>query len=207
MKIILLSLIIFIIPTLNLSANEKTLNIALTSNYVFRGFTQTNDNAALQVDYKISKSKKSGWYVGIFGSNVAKGLEIDLYAGLKANIGRNNDLTFEVGAIEYLYTDSNFAPFSHEFFLGLSSKESYLKYFFGENESRYIDLGTSIHLAGQAYLDLHYGRTAGPGLGTNDFSASFRIDMKSLILAATMTYEDKTVNKETEVFFTIAKDF
>lgn len=206
MKKILLSIMILIIPTFNLSAKEKTLNIALTSNYVFRGFTQTNDNAALQVDYKISQSKKSGWYVGIFGSNVAKGLEVDLYAGLKANIGRNNDLTFEVGAIEYLYTDSS-NDFSHEFFLGLSSKQSYLKYFFGENENRYIDLGASLHLAGQAYLDLHYGRTAGPGLGSNDFSASFRLDMKSLILAATMTYEDKTANKETEVFFTIAKDF
>lgn len=207
MKKILLSLMILFIPTLNLSANERVLNIALTTNYVFRGLTQTNDNSALQASYTVSQAKNSGWYVGIFGSNVAKGAEIDLYAGFKATTGRNNDLTFEVGAIEYLYTDSNFAPFSHEFFLGLSSKVSYLKYYFGENESRYIDLGTSLHLASKAYLDLHYGRTAGPGLGTNDFSAAFRLDMNSLTLSATITYEDKTVNKETEVFFTIAKDF
>ena len=56
-------------------------NIGATSNYVWRGVTQTNDDAAISggVDY----SDESGVYVGAWASDVkwVDGYEFDVYFG------------------------------------------------------------------------------------------------------------------------------
>jgi len=93
-------------------------NIGVTSNYVFRGVTQTGDGAAVQggLDY----AHDSGLYVGTWTSNVnfAGGTELDVYGGFGGEAG---DLGYDIGVIGYLYPeadneDANFA----EVYLGLS---------------------------------------------------------------------------------------
>ena len=76
----------------------------LTSDYRFRGISQTDKDPAIQGTIGISHS--SGFYVGTWGSSiddyVAAGSdqEIDLYAGYKKTI---NGTTFDGGLLYYFY--------------------------------------------------------------------------------------------------------
>lgn len=99
-------------------------NVALTSEYLFRGLSQTDDGPALQggFDYEVSVAKPVSIYGGVWGSNVDFGesgtgaggstdganLEMDLYGGLKGGIG-DTGLSWDVGFIYYWYpgADSN----------------------------------------------------------------------------------------------------
>jgi len=80
---------------------EFTGNIGVTSNYLWRGITQTNEQAAIQggldYDYK-------GFYVGTWLSNVSwttpEGYEMDLYAGYGFDVG---PVGLDVGYIAYMY--------------------------------------------------------------------------------------------------------
>jgi uncharacterized protein (TIGR02001 family) len=80
-------------------------NIGATSNYLWRGVTQTQDNGAVQagLDY----SADNGLYVGTwtsnvdFGSTVYHGVEVDIYGGFKKELA--NGVSYDVGAIKYAY--------------------------------------------------------------------------------------------------------
>lgn len=76
-------------------------NAAVTSNYVWRGMTQTDGNGALQAGADL---KKGTFYAGTWLSNVDFGtndsLEYDLYAGITPSVG---DYSFDFGVISYMY--------------------------------------------------------------------------------------------------------
>jgi uncharacterized protein (TIGR02001 family) len=89
-------------------------NVALTSEYFFRGLSQTDDAPALQggLDYNVDLGKSGvGAYLGVWGSNVdfnegpgidGATVEIDLYGGLTGEIG-NTGLGWDAGVIYYAY--------------------------------------------------------------------------------------------------------
>lgn len=88
-------------------------NVALTSEYYFRGISQTDDAPAIQggFDYEIEVAKPVSAYVGVWGSNVdfnesgsvdGATIEIDWYGGVKGNIGETG-LSWDVGFIYYSY--------------------------------------------------------------------------------------------------------
>ncbi len=86
-------------------------NIALVSDYRFRGISQTFEKPALQGGFDYSHA--SGLYLGNWNSNVNEGagfpagnLEMDFYGGWKKALG---DFGLDVGAIYYYYpgTDAN----------------------------------------------------------------------------------------------------
>lgn len=101
------------------SAHTLTSNVGVYSQYIFRGLTQTNEDPALQggLDY----SHSSGFYLGLWGSNISwlrenfttaagvtgqydegGSLELDIYGGLKGPIGES-DFSYDVGALYYWY--------------------------------------------------------------------------------------------------------
>lgn len=99
--------------TTNAQAGSITKNInaeaTLTSNYMYRGFTQTAYNPAVQatVEYK----DKSGLYLGTWASSLgpAAGYEQDLFAGVKIPLGA---IKLDAGFIYYAYPvikDTDFA--------------------------------------------------------------------------------------------------
>ena len=95
------------LPVTNTIAAEQSAFAQVTSNYVFRGQTQTKDGAAVQGGYDIKQGKDDlGWYAGVFGSNVTDGLEVDLFGGWKGTFGKQSGMGYDVGAILYKYTDS-----------------------------------------------------------------------------------------------------
>lgn len=95
------------------AAAELAANIGVTSNYVWRGVTQTDDSAAVSggIDY----AHDSGFYAGIWASNVdfvdaadSDGdpenngqAEVDLYAGFANELDMG--LGYDVGVIYYAY--------------------------------------------------------------------------------------------------------
>ncbi len=80
-------------------------NVALVSDYRFRGVSQSDRNMAIQGG--ITVSHESGFYVGTWGSNLAgwgtfggANMELDIIAGYKAAVG---GATVDVGATWYMY--------------------------------------------------------------------------------------------------------
>jgi len=207
MKKLLLLISLFVISVTNVLSAERTVNVTLTSNYVFRGQTQTDDKLAIQATYHASQFKDKGWYAGLFASNVAKGAEVDLYGGWRAPFGRHNEFAFDVGIVQYLYTDSDFTDSTYEFYGGVSYQTSYFRLFFGEDDTNYLDLSTNFYVLDEFGLELHYGRTSGLRNDGNDIGATLQKDIKGYMLSVSLTYEDLAPKNEFEFFVTIAKDF
>jgi uncharacterized protein (TIGR02001 family) len=81
-------------------------NVALVSDYRFRGVSQSDKGAAIQGG--ITVSHESGLYVGTWGSNLAgwgtfggSNMELDLIAGYKKDLG--DGLAVDVGVTWYMY--------------------------------------------------------------------------------------------------------
>src|SRR6187399_1120009 len=104
-------------------APALTGNLSLTTDYRFRGISQTYKLPAVQggLDF----ADKSGVYLGTWMSNVSgnsynngAGLEWDLYGGYKFNIAEN--VQIDLGTLAYVYPGAklNSAP-------GVSSGQKY----------------------------------------------------------------------------------
>ena len=94
-------------------------NIGATSNYVWRGVTQTSDDATLQggVDY----SNEDGFSLGTWASDVktVDGYELDIYGAYSAETA--DGMGYSVGFIHYAYpdaTDSDFTELTARVTLG-----------------------------------------------------------------------------------------
>lgn len=162
---------------------------AITSDYVFRGLSQTDEDPAVQVsfDYK----HPMGFFLGGWGSNVDESIsegnvELDLYAGFKKEIAEN--LTFDLSVIYYWYPGDGREPekdyveghagLSYAFTkvplepnLGLGF--NYSPDFYGEDGDAYYTSGTlRLSLPYQVGLGFELGyqvvegdKTTGNGLG------------------------------------------
>lgn len=90
-------------------------NAGVTTDYRFRGISQTSFDPAFQAGADFAH--KSGGYIGLWASNVSwikdyagasKGtLEVDIYAGYKGAI--TPDLSYDLGLIRYQYPSNNAA--------------------------------------------------------------------------------------------------
>ena len=86
-------------------------NVALTSEYIFRGISQTDGSPAIQGGFDYTATfveqagpfKDFGAYIGVWGSNVRftdANVEIDSYAGLTADL---SGVGLDLGVIWYAY--------------------------------------------------------------------------------------------------------
>lgn len=123
-------------------------NVDATSDYVFRGITQTDGDAALQGGIDFSKGM---FYAGTWASNVAfADYELDVYAGIKPTAG---DFSFDLGAITYQYNDSALnttelkAAVSHPFYKGSLGAALYHNIDFGDTD--YYEVNGSYPLTGK----------------------------------------------------------
>jgi uncharacterized protein (TIGR02001 family) len=194
---------------------QVTGNMSLTSDYRFRGISQTQNAPAVQggIDYAHS----SGFYVGNWNSSVSSqvytngaGIESDLYAGWKKDIYKG--LTLDIGSYNYLYpratttanTGSNFD--TYEGFVGLGYGPVSAKYsrtlgngYFGTANAR----GTGYYEANIAYpvtekisLLAHAGHTNvanSSNLDYSDYNFGVGYDLQGWAIAAKYyTNGDKT---------------
>lgn len=85
-------------------------NVALTTDYVFRGISQTQSDPALQGGFDYTNDI---FYAGVWASNIDFGsaggvsvdapLELDVYGGVRPVVG---PVTLDIGVIAYLYPGS-----------------------------------------------------------------------------------------------------
>lgn len=87
-------------------------NINLTSDYLFRGVSQTTNKPAIQGGFDYEHA--SGFHIGTWASNVDwvttkdnNSMEIDLYAGFTGALP--GDLGYDVGVITYYYPGNKIA--------------------------------------------------------------------------------------------------
>jgi uncharacterized protein (TIGR02001 family) len=74
-------------------------NVGYTTDYVFRGISQTNEEAAVQGGVDLTCGR---FYLGTWGSSIAfgNGTEIDIYGGFRTTTGPIN---WDLGFIYYSY--------------------------------------------------------------------------------------------------------
>jgi uncharacterized protein (TIGR02001 family) len=155
------------------AADSLSFNASITSDYRYRGISQTRLRPALQggVDYALD----SGLYLGAWGSTIRwvkdvgghGAAEWDFYAGYKTEIA--SGLSLDVGLLQYLYPRNRLSPSANTLeaygALGwgpatLKVSRSFSNLFgFGDSKgSLYYDLSASFDL-GQGYsLTPHIGR-------------------------------------------------
>ena len=149
-------------------------NVALTSEYRYRGLSQTRFDPALQggVDYT---HNPSGFYAGTWLSTIKwtkdlggdGNLEVDLYAGKRGQLSET--ISYDVGGLYYWYPSNDLNPDANTFELygQVGFGPAYLKYshattnLFGTPDSKqsgYLDLGANLPLMEGLLLNLHVGR-------------------------------------------------
>lgn len=153
--------------------SEVTYNAALTSDYRYRGLSQTRLDPALQggADYV---HNPTGLYVGTWLSTIKwtkdlggdGNLEWDIYAGKRGSLG--SDITYDVGGLYYFYPNNSLSPNANTFELygQLGYGPAYIKYshalsnLFGTADSKqsgYVDIGANVDLGSGFTLNLHAG--------------------------------------------------
>lgn len=153
--------------------NELSFNAALTSDYRYRGISQTRLRPALQggADYV---HNPSGLYAGAWASTIkwikdaggSTGVELDLYAGKR---GEAAGMSYDVGVLRYQYASNDLKPSANttEVYGQLGYGPVYAKYshsvtnLFGYADSKgsgYLDIGANVDIVPGYVLNLHAGR-------------------------------------------------
>ena len=199
-------------------------NVAVTSDYRFRGFSQSAKDPALQggADYA-----KDGWNAGIWASTIDFGdtdgdVEVDLYGGYS---WKGAGIDWTVGLIHYAYPGSDSAddlPFT-EVYVGGSYGPVSVKYYYtndftatDDKSAYYILVGASFELGGGFNLGLSAGRSDGDAFvdGVNDYKigvskefGGFNFDLSYVDTSGAPEITDDVFNSESTVVLTISKTF
>jgi uncharacterized protein (TIGR02001 family) len=194
------------------SPHTVTGNIALVSDYRFRGISQTFAQPAIQggIDY----SHSSGFYLGTWESNVSGlsytdgSLEMDFYGGYKFAAG---PLGMDVGLLQYYYPNAKIAGSGTKYdtleaYVAASWKWLTAKYsftttdYFGVNSttsaactgsdtkgSGYLDISASYEIAPKLTVAGHYGNQSIKDCGAleySDYKIGLTYDMNGWMLGA-----------------------
>jgi uncharacterized protein (TIGR02001 family) len=153
-------------PTLADEADSSpvSFNVGLTSDYSYRGLTQTNKKAALQggVDY----SSPNGFSLGAWGSQItwlkdggsSATMEYDVYGSYASKVG---SVDYSVGFIRYLYPkDTNAVKAdTTEWFVSGALNDITIKY-----SSSLTNLFGVANSKGSTYLEASADVDAGSGI-------------------------------------------
>jgi uncharacterized protein (TIGR02001 family) len=207
-------------------------NVALTSNYVWRGTSQSAQSYAIQGGFDYAH--ESGFYAGTWGSNVNFGsagdtdganMELDLYGGYKFTAG---GIGWDVGVLQYKYpgADSDLEIDFLEYYVGGSYGPFSIKYFYAgdyqgnltDKSASYLDLAATFDLGQGFGLGLHYGLSSGDGIEDafgdtyNDYKVSLTKAVGSFTFGIAYSdtdldpaIEGKLFNSEGQFFFTVSK--
>jgi uncharacterized protein (TIGR02001 family) len=206
------------------AAYTLTGNLSFTSDYRFRGISQTSEGPAIQGGFDYAH--KSGFYLGTWGSNIDFGgsMEIDVYGGY--NFAVNDDFSINVGGIYYAYPSDGGAPDLDTFevygggtWKWLNGKLSYSTTdFFGlanSDGSYYAEANATFPLPMDLSLGLHYGYQLIEGVpaGIDDDIQDWKISLSTTVMGfgVSLAYVDSDLDNvdiaDGTAVFTIGKTF
>ena len=117
----------------SLQAAEFEGNIALSSEYMWRGMTQSDGEAAVSGGFDISG--ESGAYFGVWGSNVEYGddatMELDYYFGYAGET--ESGLSYDIGYLLYDFPGADYD--AEEIYLGLGYSYFGVTYYAGQDDA------------------------------------------------------------------------
>jgi uncharacterized protein (TIGR02001 family) len=171
--------------------NELSFNAGLTSDYRYRGISQTRLKPALQggVDYV---NNPSGLYLGAWASTIkwtkdaggSGSVELDLYGGKRGQI--TADVSYDVGVLSYVYANNDLkhvAGFANADTTELYGQFGYgpatLKYshavtnlfgFVDSKNSGYLDLSANLAMGDAWTANLHAGHQKVKGNSVADYA-------------------------------------
>lgn len=163
------------------SAGDVTGNVGLTTNYIFRGITQTDNGPAVSGGFDV---EKEGFYGGIWASSVdfsdATTMELDFYGGYTFSAG---DFDLDFGAIYYAYPDSpEYFGESQDFMelyfgagrelgpVAVDVKFSWSDDFYaGTGEALYAEIGAAFELVEGITADARFGSSTFDDLAGADY--------------------------------------
>lgn len=153
-------------------------NVALTSDYAFRGISQTSEDPAIQGGFDFSHT--SGFYLGVWASALNFGepattfkpddrahLEADIYAGFSGNF--TEKLGWDVGVLHYDYPGAEsslnydftegYAKLSYDFGAAKTTLavNQTSDYFAASGSATYLALDVEVPLPGDFALAIHAG--------------------------------------------------
>ncbi len=211
-------------PLLCDAGDPWTASIGLTSDYVYRGISQTYGGAALQLG--VNYQSPRGWFAGAWGSNVDPypggdpSDELDLYAGISHALSPDfavqasythyaylkdprpgrfdyDELTLAIGYVDLVAASVSYEPNSSSYSdLGLARRRTTLAY---EVSTRWpLRAGFALN-AGAGYYDLH--DLFGVGYWAGDLAISYvyrhlTLDLRRFYCDSTAArlYEDASAN-------------
>jgi uncharacterized protein (TIGR02001 family) len=206
---------------------EVSANVALTSNYIWRGMTQTDNSPAIQGGFDIGYK---GLYAGVWGSNVdfdsTASVELDLYLGYSNSVG---DFSYDIGYCQYTYPnesdelnfgeayldlgyDFEVVALNAKYYLGVDTNDVPNDSVNGWKPEDNWEVGVSVPLPMDISVDLTYGDYDKTG---NYYYAGITkaFDKFELTLAYTaMDYDENTAGhdgdgKEANVVATLGASF
>ncbi len=214
---------------------DFTANAALTSDYIFRGISQSDEGPAIQggFDYTYNDEQDGfpGFYAGIWASNVdfndgdEASVELDVYAGLQGTIDQLGS-DWKLGGIYYAYPgaddDLNYdfwevaGSLTHDFGpLILSGAINYSPEYFGETgDAWYFSYAASVPLPYDFTFNAHLGyQDIEDGVDYYDWSAGLGYSWNGFNFA--VNYIDTDLDEPEEcadgcserVVFTVSKAF
>lgn len=142
-------------------------NAALTSDYRYRGISQTRLQPAVQLgaDYAAS----SGWYAGAWASSItwtrdaggSGSIEVDVYGGKRGELGAG--VSYDAGLLGYVYPSNGLSHVSG--FDNANTAEAYAQLGYGVATLKYSHSLTNLFGVpdshGSGYLDLNLNFAAG----------------------------------------------
>ncbi len=146
-KYLLLSIGLFSLP----SFSEVSANVGFTTDYIWRGMTQSDGPA---VSGGFDYASESGFYAGFWGSNVnfgdGNGQELDYYAGYAFDV--SDSVSMDIGYLVFDYPDASPDIKFEEIYLGLSFGDLGILYASGQDDATdYLELSYGIGPVSFAY--------------------------------------------------------
>ena len=207
--------------------NELSFNLGATTDYRYRGISQSNLKPALQggADYT---NNPTGLYAGTWLSTIkwitgdgGKGnVELDLYAGKRGDIVP--DVSYDVGVLSYVYPNNNLGSIAGfadanttEIYGQLTYKLANIKYsqsvtnLFGAPNSKnsgYVDLWSSIPLTEKLALGLHAGHQSVQNSSQYSYT-DWKVGLSQDFFAVSFTLGVVGTNANKALYFTQSGKF
>jgi uncharacterized protein (TIGR02001 family) len=198
--------------------NQFAFNVALSSDYRFRGISQSRLTPAFSggIDYT---HNPTGLYVGTWASTIkwisdAGGdgdVEIDLYGGKRGEIVK--DVGYDVGVLRYFYpgNDLGVNADTTEVYGQLGYGPAYIKYshsltntfgFADSEDSNYIDVGANLDVGGGYTLNLHAGHQKIKGSANPDASyGDWKVGVAKEFYGVTVSLAAIGTNADDDVYY------
>ena len=157
----------FLILSSYASAVEISGNVGLSSDYIWRGMTQTDGDAAINGGFDLATD--NGFYFGTWSSNAGGAganysMELDVYLGFSGEMG-NENMSYDIGYISVIYPGDDASDFE-EAYIGFNIYGLSILYSSGQDSSPdYSEIGYSVD-AGPGSFGVSYGEYEDTGDNT-----------------------------------------